>query len=153
MRVEQPWSGYALSRETWDWPMNRRDPVMIRLLEPQADAAVRELEAGTTLVGLVRRAQANALPEGDAGIHAVARTLAMAPRTLQRRLASEGTSYHALLDDVRRELAESQLRAARFSIGEITFMLGYSEPAAFHRAFKRWNGVTPQAFRSASRAR
>jgi len=71
----------------------------------------------------------------------------MSARTLQRRLAAAGLSYHALLDTVRRETAERCVADAELSLGEIAYLVGYSEPAAFHRAFKRWTGVTPQAYR------
>jgi AraC-like DNA-binding protein len=53
---------------------------------------------------------------------------------------------------VRREAAERHLGESALSIAEISFVLGYSEPAAFHRAFRRWHGTTPQAYRLASRA-
>jgi AraC-like DNA-binding protein len=80
-------------------------------------------------------------------VGAIARTLAVSQRTLQRRLADEGTTYQAVLDDVRREMAERHLHDTALAIAEISFLLGYSEPAAFHRAFKRWHGVTPQTYR------
>ncbi len=71
-------------------------------------------------------------------------------RTLQRRLARAGTSFEALCDDARRTAAETYLRDTTLSISEVTYLLGYSEPAAFHRAFKRWHGKTPLAFRQAT---
>jgi len=75
--------------------------------------------------------------------------LFMTPRTLQRRLAKAGTSFETLRDDARRHAAEVYLSNATLSITEVAYLLGYSEPAAFHRAFKRWHrSVTPQAFRA-----
>ncbi len=74
----------------------------------------------------------------------------MSPRTLQRRLGDEGTSVHALLDEVRRGRAAALLDAD-MAIGEVAYLLGYSEPSAFHRAFRRWTGVTPEAFRARTR--
>lgn len=151
VRVEQSWTGFALSRATWNHPMPRRDPVLLALLERHANATVAGLPATETLADRVRREQTAALADGDAGIEAVARRLALTPRTLQRRLAGGRTSFQQLLDTVRRELAEQHLSRSVLSIGEITFVLGYSEPAAFHRAFRRWHGTTPQAFRAARR--
>jgi AraC-like DNA-binding protein len=68
-------------------------------------------------------------------------------RTLQRRLADAGVTYNEVLEATRRDAAEQYLAGRVLSIGEIGYLLGYSEPAAFHRAFKRWHGVTPAAFR------
>jgi AraC-like DNA-binding protein len=69
------------------------------------------------------------------------------PRTLQRRLAAERQSYQQVLDGWRKDAARRHLAASALSIGEIAWLLGFSEPAPFHRAFKRWFGTTPQAFR------
>jgi AraC-like DNA-binding protein len=74
----------------------------------------------------------------------------MSARTLQRRLSAAGLSYQELLDVVRRETAEKCMMDSSLSIGEVAYLVGYSEPAAFHRAFKRWTGITPQAFRERS---
>jgi AraC-like DNA-binding protein len=71
----------------------------------------------------------------------------MSPRTLQRRLAEEGVSYQTLLEGARKEAAGRYLADGTLAIGEIAYLLGYSEPAPFHRAFKRWYGTTPEAFR------
>jgi AraC-like DNA-binding protein len=84
---------------------------------------------------------------GETSIDAVARRLITAPRTLQRRLAQTGTSFDALRDDVRKRAAELYLSDATLSITEIAYLLGYSEPTGFHRAFRRWHGTTPEAFR------
>jgi AraC-like DNA-binding protein len=88
---------------------------------------------------------------GDIRIEAIARELAISGRTLQRRLGTEGLSYQELLDDARKEAAARYMRETNLAIGEIAYLVGYSEPAPFHRAFKRWYSVTPDAFRKALR--
>ena len=60
-------------------------------------------------------------------------------------------SYQSLLDEARKETADRYLRASTLSIGEVAYLVGYSEPAPFHRAFKRWFGVTPEGFRKQRR--
>ena len=87
------------------------------------------------------------LCSGRATQESIAKALAMSPRTLQRNLKQEGTSYKQLLDDMRRELASQYIKESRLSLNEITFMLGFSEPANFSRAFKRWMGVSPSEYR------
>ncbi|HBQ12172.1 MAG TPA: hypothetical protein DEF51_13805 [Myxococcales bacterium] len=76
--------------------------------------------------------------------------LEISPRALQRRLADQDTSYQELLDETRREVAEQLLRQDGVSIAGAAYLLGYSEVSAFHRAFKRWTGLTPGRFRRVS---
>jgi len=80
-------------------------------------------------------------------IEVVARSLAISVRQLQRELQAEGTSYQQLLDHTRKELALRHLKNPYTPIYDVAFLLGFSEPSAFHRAFKRWTGQTPKAYR------
>jgi AraC-like DNA-binding protein len=97
----------------------------------------------------------SALPEETHGlirINSVARDLATSARTLQRRLADAGFSYQDLVELTRREAAEKYLADCSLTIAEVAYLLGYSEPSALHRAFKRWNHTTPQLFRQRQQA-
>jgi AraC-like DNA-binding protein len=96
----------------------------------------------------VRRAVAEAMREGDPNLTRVAKKMAMSPRTLQRQLKEQGMEFKQLVDDTRRRFALSYLRDRRHTLTEIAFLLGYSEASAFNRAFKRWTGSTPLAYRS-----
>jgi AraC-like DNA-binding protein len=84
---------------------------------------------------------------GDPGLIAIATQLGYAPRTLQRKLQEAGTAYHILLDEMRRELSIYYLREQKIAVSEVAFLLGFSEASAFHRAFRRWMGVSPGEFR------
>ena len=75
--------------------------------------------------------------------------MGVSARTLSRRLIEEGTSFRTIQDEVRHQLAVALLGDAGVSIAEVAFFLGYSEPAPFHRSFKRWTGTTPQLHRRA----
>ena len=77
----------------------------------------------------------------------------MSSRTLQRRLKCSGVDFEDLKDETRRSEALRLIRVGRYSATEIAYMVGYSDPAHFTRAFKRWTGRTPSHFRSASRER
>jgi AraC-like DNA-binding protein len=149
VRGGAPWSGMSVSRDAWRLPLRRRDPVLRGVLERQAEEIAARLPAQDGFVSEVRRALASRVARGDTRIEAVARLLATSARTLQRRLAERGTSHQQLLDEARREAAGQHLVELRLSISEVAYLLGYSEPAPFHRAFKRWYGVTPHAFRRA----
>ncbi len=87
------------------------------------------------------------LSSGHATQESIAKALHLSPRTLQRKLKEEGTTYKQLLDTTRRELAAQYVKESHLSVNEITFLLGFSEPANFSRAFKRWNGVSPSQYR------
>jgi AraC-like DNA-binding protein len=141
------WSGFVLTREAWRLPLRRRDPALRIWLERKA-AKILALQSGKEGVATeVRRLLAMPTHENDMSIQAAAQRLAMSPRTLQRRLAKECTSFDALRDALRKQAAETYLTDATLSVGEVAFLLGFSEPGAFYRAFKRWHKTTPQAFR------
>jgi len=87
------------------------------------------------------------LPSGEPSQDKAAAALHLSSRSLQRRLAEEGSSYKALLDDARQELAISYLRDPRYSISEITYLLGFADTSSFTHAFSRWTGVSPGRWR------
>jgi AraC-like DNA-binding protein len=100
-----------------------------------------------SLVASVRGAIADQLPEGQPSKSQVARRLGMSERTLHRRLAEVGESFQDLATRTRHEAAESLLRSGDQSLAEVAFLTGFSDQTAFTRAFKRWSGTTPAAFR------
>lgn len=95
----------------------------------------------------VRAALARRLAAGEPEPAAIAADLHMSLRTLQRRLAAEGTSLRALLDTTRRELAVDLLRDRRYSIADIAYLLGFAQPAGFTHACERWYGCPPRELR------
>jgi AraC-like DNA-binding protein len=88
------------------------------------------------------------LERGAVRIEAVARALGCSRQTLYRRLKEEGTTFAALLDGLRRRLALHYLREQGLSVKETAYRLGFSEPAAFSRAYKRWTGSSPRRMNS-----
>jgi AraC-like DNA-binding protein len=90
------------------------------------------------------------LPSGSVTDETVARALYMSSRKLQRQLQRAGTTFNALLNDIRQGLAQKYLREEDTSMTEIAFLLGFSETSAFSRAFRRWMGVSPTKYRKAS---
>ena len=126
------------------------DRSLLQILTSHADGLLRRLPAPPH--GFTERARAaiaETLSAGQSSAEQVARRLAVSLRTLHRRLAEEGTSHGELVDDVRRAQALLLLGGNRFSIGEISFLLGFAHPNGFHKAFKRWTHVTPAQYRDA----
>jgi AraC-like DNA-binding protein len=124
------------------------DRSLLEILTSHADGLLRQLSHRPA--GFAERTRAviaETLLAGQSGAELVARRLAVSLRTLHRRLAEEGTSHGELVDDVRRTQAMLHLSSNRFSIGEISFLLGFAHPNAFHKAFKRWTQMTPAQYR------
>lgn len=142
----------VLRAELFDRPMPMANEAMHAYFQRHADAALARLGPASSLPDRVRAFVADRLPDGGATLAAAAASLGMSARTLQRRLRAEGTSFEDLLDAVRRARAMVYLDA-HVSIGEAAYLLGYAEPSVFHRAFKRWTAMSPEAWRAASAQR
>lgn len=133
------------------WPILHTHPSLLAAFEAEADLALARLTEGYSWSERTRRVSAEQLKGELPSVASVARALKISPRSLQRQLADEGTSFRAELDQVRRSLAERYLGRPQTSLTEIAFLLGFSEPSVFHRSFKRWTGRTPQQFRASLR--
>jgi AraC-like DNA-binding protein len=110
-----------------------------------AQALLDSLEGTRSMRGIIERLLIPILHKGDLTMTAVAGRLGLSPATLYRRLRDEGATYQALLDDLRFKLATHYLDANKVSINEAAYLVGFSDPAAFSRAFKRWTGRSPRA--------
>lgn len=127
------------------------DRGVTRFLLTHLDAELERLESEQSLRDRVHEAIALSLSAGVPQMEALARRLGMSKRTLQRRLGEEGLSFHGLVDEARRELAEGLLVQSDYSLAEVAFLTGFSEQSAFNRAFRRWRDTTPATYREARR--
>lgn len=146
LRFDRPVHRLVFSAAELDLPIVTADAAAKRLAKDQLEkelAAIAESE----LVARVRAVLADGVPS----IVELARQLKMSPRTLKRRLAEHGTTYSELRDDHRRQRALLLLDDRSLSIGEIAQRLGYTELPNFTRAFKKWTGMTPAAYRAPTR--
>ncbi len=128
--------------------MTRHNPVLAQVLKGVVgEIAARVPHAQERdLVAQIRQDVADHLAQ-DVTLTGVAGRLGIHERTLQRRLKDVGTSHKEIVDEIRQNVAVQQLAATDRSMGEIAFLLGFSEQAAFTRAFKKWTGKTPGAYR------
>ena len=95
----------------------------------------------------VRAALFELFPTGEFSKETIAKQLAVSVRTLHNRLAEDGVTYQEILDETRQKLAEQYLRQSQHTVGDVAFLLGFSDFSNFSRAFKRWTGQTPSDYR------
>jgi len=135
--------GFELSAADVARPLRARDE---RLAATMDELAARAVDRHTQPLSYAERVE-RAIKFPDAGIESVASALHASPRTLQRRLEAEGTRYSEVLDRARATLARKLLRESTLPIAEIAARVGFSDVAPFTRAFRRWTGTPPGAFR------
>ncbi|MBX3230632.1 MAG: AraC family transcriptional regulator [Labilithrix sp.] len=148
------WSASALEvafdAALLDAPLPRSDAQLFGYLARRAADLHAALPPEASWAARARREIGLLLAEGEPRLPDVAKRLGVSERTLHRRLEGESTNFASLVDEARRERALLLIADPALSASELAFLLGYSEPAAFFRAFKRWTGETPKSYRNAT---
>jgi AraC-like DNA-binding protein len=152
VRFGMPHNGLVLPRFLLDQPVPSANPQVFSVFDLMANQLLQKLDRKHTMMERVRRLVATRIGRDDIGIIRVGEHLHMSEATLRRRLDDEGTTYKAIVDEVRRELADQYIAEPQVAIGEIAFLLGFSTQSAFGRAFRRWHGTSPLEHRLRSRA-
>jgi AraC-like DNA-binding protein len=140
-------NGIALDAADLDVPLTGADPALFALLDEQARSGVEGQRHPDDFQTRLRDHLGLALRDGLPCLDDVAASVGMSARTLQRRLAEEGTHFGAFLDDVRRNLAFVYLVNRHLELSQIADLLRYSDVGTFVRAFRRWTGTTPGEYR------
>lgn len=142
----------VFERAALEQPMPAPDPVLQRVLEPYAQRLLAGITPRSRMAHRVRDAVLELLPAGIPSRTLVARRLGVGARTLARWLEDEGTTFSALVDDLRVDLALRRLEEPDVALGDIASELGFSDQSAFTKSFKRWVGMTPSEYRRKGRA-
>jgi AraC-like DNA-binding protein len=129
-------------------PLAGADPQLLDILKVQADTLLQAWQQQTRFLERVRELIARTFDQPDGGVTLVAQQLNLSPRTLNRRLAKEGSSYQRLREEVVVHMAKRALSESQTPIALIAGELGFSESSAFIRAFRRAVGVTPRNYRA-----
>jgi AraC-like DNA-binding protein len=137
---------YRFSGDTLDDPLELSNAEMRRVCEERCDLILARLGLAGGVVDRVRN-ELLAQPSRFPDLESVARSLRMSARTLRRRLREENVSFREVLADVRKSLALDYLERSTLSVAEIANLLGYEEPANFHRAFRKWTNEGPGRYR------
>ena len=145
-----PRNELVFDRSVLEIPLVRADLRLSQVLDQHISDLVERMPAQQTLTDQVRRYVRDAFPRGDFGLESIGRRMGVGARTLQRQLSAEGTSYRQIIEQARQELALRYLAETQTPIKEVAVLLGYSELQAFYRAFERWTGLPPAAYRRRS---
>ena len=117
------------------------------VLSAHAEALLQKLESSKSTRGRVERLLMPILHTGNVSMEMIARKLALSRQTLYRKLKAEGVTFEKVLDELRHKMALHYLSGKKVSVNETAYLVGFSEPAAFSRAFKRWTGSSPRMVR------
>ena len=143
---------FVLSASDADRPLSSANRQLAALFDRMLTEELARLDK-SDVVARCRAAVLEHLTSGEATEQDTAKQLHMSPRTLQRKLAEANTTYLQLVDDTRKDLALRYIEDPQRSVTDITFSLGFSQPSAFTRAFKRWTGASPSDYRAKELAR
>jgi AraC-like DNA-binding protein len=144
VRFECPHAEIAITRAMLARPLPRGDLGLVAVLDRHAEALLAQSAPTTLWTKRVSDEVEARLPDGTPRLAEVADALGVAERALRRHLERERTSFAAVVDATRRRLAAELVENPGLSLGEIAFLLGFSEASAFHRAYRRWTGRTPR---------
>jgi AraC-like DNA-binding protein len=143
----KPYRRLRLPRAVGELKLVRGNQALRHYLARHADALLQQLVPERSVADRVREQLVASLARAEQHEDLIARRIGLSARTLQRHLRHEGVSFVQLLDEVRHRLALRYLDDRAIAVAEIAFLLGYAEPSAFFRAFRRWTGTTPRALR------
>ncbi len=132
-----------------DIKLPRPNPYLLEVLTAHAEGLLEKLDRSTSTRRRVEGLLIPVLHTGKANIDMIAGKLALSRQTLFRKLKAEGVTFEKVLDDLRHKLAIHYLSDKKASVHETAYLVGFSEPAAFSRAFKRWTGSSPRTMRGA----
>jgi AraC-like DNA-binding protein len=143
-----------LTDEKWlDYKIEVLPRSVNEVLRAHAEELLEKLDNSKSTRGRVEELLTPMLRTGGANVGAVAGKLGLSRQTLFRRLKAEGVTFEKVLDGLRRRLALQYLDGGKVSVNEAAYLLGFSDPASFSRAFKRWTGSSPRAMCAAKASR
>jgi AraC-like DNA-binding protein len=128
-------------------PVVTSDYNLLQVLVNHAEEKLQDIVGEVGFTSVVKRSIMNMVKPKFPTIEEVAASLNLSVRSFQRKLKEFGKTYKGLLNEVRLDLAKSYLKKPELSIGEIAYLLDYSEPSAFIRSFKRWTKKTPSQYK------
>jgi AraC-like DNA-binding protein len=118
------------------------------ILSEHAEQLLRSLNGSKSTRGRIESLLMPILHTGDASMDLIATRMSVSRQTVYRQLKAEGVTFETVLDELRHKLAVHYLGGQKATVNETAYLVGFSEPAAFSRAFKRWTGTNPRSLRA-----
>lgn len=140
-------TGLVFNKSLLDFPVLNANPTLFPLFEKHVKEYYDKLKKSDTLSFKIKEEIVKGLKGEEPTLTAIAKNIAMSPRSIQMKLKEEQVTFRQLLEEVRKDIAISHLKESAISTTDISFLLGFSEPSVFQRSFKKWTGRTPAAFR------
>lgn len=137
------WNAMRLDERWLRNPARQEPSCIFGILTEHADALLDRLEDSRSVQGRVESVLMPILHTGEVGIERVAKAMGCSRATLYRQLRAEGITFEQVLDALRHRLARHYVGMKRMTVKEIAYLVGFSDPASFSRAFKRWTGRSP----------
>ncbi len=146
---DQKHNSFTVARDVLNIPILMANPGLLEYFEKYAQDFLVEMDQQNEHTRAVTKIILSRLDDETLSINKVAKEMAVSVRTLQKRLEEEGVIFSDLHKDIRQRLAQKYLRE-NYTVEQITYLLGFSEPSVFRKAFKKWSGVTPREYREQS---
>lgn len=144
----KPRDTLVLKASDLDRPFPAHNAELIEIITPALEESFGRLRPRSSFSEQVKAVLTRGFASGRPEVSAVARDLGTSERTLQRRITDEGRSFRALVQEARQELGRKLLSDPCSDVAEVACILGFQDTTSFYRAFRNWEGITPQAWRT-----
>lgn len=139
-------NGFLIDEAFLNMKLPRTNPYLSEIMSARAEELLKSLESSKTMTGRVENLLIPILHTGEASMDMIAVKLDLSRQTLFRKLKAEGVTFEKILDELRHKLALHYLNEKKVPVNQTAYLLGFSQPAAFSRAFKRWTGSSPRIY-------
>jgi len=143
VQFSAPSNSITVRQDIWNQATTQAQPATHEKLIQLCDKEMQEIQRGWTTGDRVRSLLTPLFKGETPSLETIASKLGVTPWTLQRQLSAEKTGFRELMDDTRKQLARDYIRETETSLSEIAWLLGFSNPAALHKAYKRWFELNP----------
>ncbi|MDH5655377.1 MAG: AraC family transcriptional regulator, partial [Spirochaetia bacterium] len=146
IKWNMPESSLIFEKKYLSFPLKQANNSLMTMLESQARSILKRLSGAETYTDKVIKILCENKLSNDLTIESVARKIPISVRGLQMKLKNENTGFQQIFNDIRKQISISHLKENSASITEISYLLGFSDPSSFQKAFKKWTGKSPGKF-------